>query len=153
VTKETTTEEKEVWKNIVELNEVLGEEIWTECYEISNLGRLRAVCRRKYQPYYYMRIMSPQVNRDGYLSIKLPNALGTYSHLLVHRAVALLFLPLPTSDISLMQVDHLDEDKTNPVVTNLEWVTKAENIQRTFAKGREPWNKGKTYKINNKGNT
>ncbi len=121
--------------------------MWNSCYEISNYGRVRSVCRRKYQPYYYMKIMEPQVNRDGYLDLVLKNAKGTRSHLLVHRAVALLFLEIPDGDLSTLQVDHLDEDKTNPHFTNLEWVTKSENIRRTFEDGkRTPWNKGKKLK-------
>jgi len=137
---------EEEWKNLTELNEILGEEIWTECYEISNYGNVRSVCRKKYQPYNYMKILSPQVNRDGYLDLVIPNALGTRTHLLIHRAVGILFLSPPSGDLSVLQIDHLDEDKTNPHYTNLEWVTKAENIQRTFRNGREPWNKGKKLK-------
>lgn len=134
----------EIWKNLEELNEILGEEVWTACYMISNLGRIRSVCRNKYQPYNYNKIMEPQVNRDGYLDIVLPNTLGTRSHLLIHRAVAMLFLEIPKGDLSTLQVDHIDEDKTNPVVSNLRWVTKSENIKFTFDNGRVPWNKGKT---------
>jgi len=95
-----------------------------------------------------MKIMEKQIDKDGYLDIVLKNKLGTRSHLLVHRAVALLFLKVPEGDLSTLQVDHLDENKRNPRYDNLEWVTKAENIRRTFENGKRiPWNKGKTYKL------
>jgi len=133
-----------IWKDICELNEISGEEIWNcEQYEINQYGEVRSIKRNKYQPYNYMKILKPVINKDGYLDFVLPNSKGTRSHLLVHRAVAMLFLTLPEGDLSTWQVDHLNMDKTNSYYKNLEWVTKSENIKRTFENGRVPWNKPK----------
>ncbi len=51
----------------------------------------------------------------------------------VHRLVAEAFLgPPPTPQ---HQVDHLDGNRQNNAVSNLEWVTCKENIVRGFARG------------------
>jgi hypothetical protein len=49
----------------------------------------------------------------------------------VHRLVALAFLENP---LGLPEVDHLDGDKENNWVGNLEWVTKKENTRRAVAR-------------------
>ena len=49
----------------------------------------------------------------------------------VHRIVAECFIPNPYNK---KEVDHIDMDKNNNCVTNLEWVTPKENVQRSFAK-------------------
>jgi len=46
---------------------------------------------------------------------------------LVHRLVADYFLPLPTSEQTI--VAHLDHDKLNNRVSNLKWMTREENYQ------------------------
>ena len=53
----------------------------------------------------------------------------------VHRLVAEHFIRKPASDTKL-QVDHIDNDKLNNVVSNLRWVSCQQNI----------WNKKKTRK-------
>lgn len=49
----------------------------------------------------------------------------------VHRIVAETYLPNPDN---LPQVNHIDENKKNNCVSNLEWITNAENINHSQAK-------------------
>ena len=55
---------------------------------------------------------------------------------LVHRLVASTFIP--NTDKKKTEVNHKDFDKSNNRVSNLEWVTKAENVDHA--------RKGKRYK-------
>lgn len=65
---------------------------------------------------------------DGnYYSISL-YARGVSETFKIHRLVADAFVPGYSADRCV--VDHIDEDKTNNVSDNLEWVTHAENLRR-----------------------
>jgi len=60
---------------------------------------------------------------------------GRVHQWLVHRLVALAFLPQPGG---VVEVDHKDGDPLNNRVSNLEWVTHKENLHRAIALGL--WN-------------
>ena len=97
----------EVWKQII----IDGEE-WN--YEVSSHGRVR---NSKTQ-----QIIRFTKMKKGYLRV------GLWKHnkqkmFLVHRLVALMFI----GDSSL-EVNHIDEDKTNNRVENLEFVTHKVNM-------------------------
>jgi hypothetical protein len=62
---------------------------------------------------------------DGYRSVGLVVD-GKTKRLYVHRLVALAHIPNPSH---CPQVNHKDFDKTNNDVSNLEWVTAAENVR------------------------
>lgn len=68
------------------------------------------------------KYLCPQLNK-GYLNVKLhkDNKEKTFS---IHRLVALAFIENPYNK---REVNHIDEDKTNNNVWNLEWVTSKEN--------------------------
>lgn len=61
----------------------------------------------------------------------------------VHRLVAEAFLPNPNN---LPQVDHLNADRTDNRVENLEWVTIQENARRVVERGRHKSQKGQYKK-------
>lgn len=69
-----------------------------------------------------------KVNRDGYLSVKSP---VTQRQVLAHRLVMMTWKPI--DDYTNMTVDHLDHNKRNNSLRNLEWVTEEENQHRAAA--------------------
>ena len=73
------------------------------------------------------------VNSGGY------NMICTQGkHYLVHRLVAKAFIPNPHEK---PQVNHIDGNKRNNNVSNLEWVTAKENVVHAFATGLMPHRK------------
>lgn len=68
--------------------------------------------------------LTPFKTPIGYLNVKLFNEEGKRSNKLVHRLVAEAFLGSST-----LTVNHIDGDKTNNHVSNLEWVTYSDNMK------------------------
>ena len=85
-------------------------------YQVSNLGRVYGIKRQ--------RFLNTVYDRNGYSSVKLTkNGIGKL--LSLHRIVAINFIP---NQENKPQVNHIDEDKTNNMVSNLEWTTAKENV-------------------------
>ena len=64
-----------------------------------------------------------KLNQNGYIVIKTRNGYQT-----AHRLVMKTWMP--TEDMDNLTVDHLDHNKRNNCVDNLEWVTESENKRR-----------------------
>lgn len=86
-------------------------------YEVSNLGRVKSLKRAR------VHIMTGTVNRDGYRLVLLSDGHKTLGKS-VHRLVAQAFIPNPHN---YTVVNHIDGDKLNNNVKNLEWCTHSEN--------------------------
>lgn len=71
----------------------------------------------------YKRPLPIKVNSSGYCLINT-----YYGHQLAHRIVMKTWCP--TGNMDNLTVDHLDHNKRNNAITNLEWVTLKENLQR-----------------------
>lgn len=71
-------------------------------------------------------------NFRGYLRVGITVAKGIQKNFFVHRLVAIAFIP--TNDQNL-QVNHIDGNKQNNRISNLEWVTSKENIQHAWLTG------------------
>ena len=74
--------------------------------------------------------------KNGYLQVSLNNPDCKHKKILVHRLVAQAFLP---NESGLPQVNHIDRDKTNNQVDNLEWCTCLYNLRHSdvIRKGNE----------------
>lgn len=75
-------------------------------------------------------IRKPTLDRYGYLKLTLYPSGKTYT---VHRLVALTFIPNPYDK---PQVNHIDNNKINNHIPNLEWCTAKENIHHVHKSGR-----------------
>ena len=111
--------EQEQWKPIQEFN---GE------YEVSNLGRVRSMKR-----YYGVvgRIMPQTIQRKGYYAVTFWMNNKAYCRK-VHRLVIEAFTPNPDS---LPCINHIDGNKLNNHVSNLEWCTYQANMQHAVHTG------------------
>ena len=69
-------------------------------------------------------------NEHGYNVIKLSNNNKSYN-CKVHRLVAETFIPNPNN---LPHINHIDEDKTNNNIDNLEWCNHQQNIEHSVSK-------------------
>jgi DNA-binding NarL/FixJ family response regulator len=68
------------------------------------------------------------IDKKGYHHITLSNN-GQRTTYLVHRLVAQQYLPNP---FNLTQVNHIDGNKSNNNLSNLEWVNGSTNILHSF---------------------
>ncbi len=94
-------------------------------YEVSNTGKIKSFYFGK------TRILSPRKNPLGYLHLVLYKD-KVKKDLRVHRLVASAFIPNPNNK---PEVNHIDGDKENNNVDNLEWATRKENINHSIKTG------------------
>ncbi len=96
-----------------------------EPYEVSTLGRVRSKFHTGGEEY---RILKPSIHHSGYILYRLAKNKKYYNRT-VHILVAKAFIDNP---FKKTQVNHIDGNKQNNSVDNLEWVTPSENIQHAF---------------------
>ena len=116
--------EQEFWRSII----YKGEETK---YEVSSLGRVRHV--------YTLKIKKAHKRKDGYLYYQLHIG-GKIKKINIHRLVAEAFIEGKSDERN--EVNHIDGNKTNNTIYNLEWVSRKENIRHAFdnnliVRGRE----------------
>lgn len=73
---------------------------------------------------YVNRLLKPATSKEGYLKLVLKSDSAESKTVLVHRLVALTYLPNP---LEYEQVNHIDNIKLNNNVSNLEWCTCSQN--------------------------
>ncbi len=76
-------------------------------------------------------IKKQQTDKYGYKKVMLYDG-NRKKNAFVHRLVAINFIPNPHNK---PQINHIDCDKTNNTVSNLEWCTNSENTQHAYDKG------------------
>jgi len=79
--------------------------------------------------------LTPTKNPNGYLKVALANGDGTSEQVLVHRLIAEHFIPNPYKH---PQVNHIDGNKENNAVSNLEWCSAKQNCCHAFKIGLRP---------------
>lgn len=109
-----------------------------DLYEVDEFGNVYALPREKRTPTTTFiskeRKLKPYNNGYGYMLVDMRKDGKRYMRV-VHRLVAEAFIPNPNN---LPQVNHIDGNKNNNCVTNLEWCTCSENQQHGFDTGLKP---------------
>ena len=100
-------------------------------YQISTHGRIRSWKNGSWGRRNNPKIMKLGYCRRGYIRYKF-NINGNKTNYSVHRLVAEAFIP---NTDNKPQVNHIDGNKENNHVSNLEWVTNQENIDHAHANG------------------
>lgn len=117
-------------------------------YQVSNLGQVRSTdrCYKQLNPKsgicehsYKGKILKAHFTRFGYKRIGLSQK-GNVKFYSIHKLVANAFIDNPDN---LPCINHIDGDKTNNKVDNLEWCTYSRNNRHARELGL---NKGVSYK-------
>lgn len=128
--------ETETWKDV---------EGCEGAYQVSNWGRVRSLDREVPHSSGGLarlrgRILKPQRGGAGYLHVTLRGD-GEWSHVDIHRLVLDAFMgPAPDGH----ECNHIDGDKANNHIDNLEWVTHGANMRHAFRSGLHP-SKGEAH--------
>ena len=125
------------------------EEIWRDIpgfsyYKVSNIGRIKRKSRdiidklgrtTKLKERILNIPNAYQKNRKpDYCKINIVRDNGKKFALLIHRAVTMAFIPNPEN---LPEVDHIDSNRANNSVENLQWVTKMDNMKKAVVSGHK----------------
>ena len=110
-------------------------EIWKDIkgyeglYQVSNLGRVKSLKNRE-------KILNP-FSDNNYLNVDLFKNRKKKRYK-IHRLVAITFIP---NIDNKPEVNHIDGNKENNCISNLEWTTSSENMQHAFKMGLAKVNK------------
>lgn len=121
----------EIWKDIKDFEGI---------YQVSTFGRIKRLSRKTINEGLLGKnkelqlkeiILKPSTITKGYKGITLTKGKKRYPKK-VHRLVAEAFIPNPNNK---PQINHIDCNKSNNNVNNLEWCTNSENQKHAFKNG------------------
>ena len=115
----------EIWKDLKGYREI---------YQVSNLGNVRTKERIGARGYFVKsRELTKFNNNSGYyrVCIRLESDVRT-KYYFVHRLVGMLFIP---HEDGKDFINHIDGNKHNNSVENLEWCTRSENEKHAWKIG------------------
>lgn len=128
-------DKKKYWfDDVVSLN--LEGEVWLpikdySLYEVSNYGRIRRKIGNKIK--ILKQYKRHDINND-YLSIYILNDNLKKRYIGIHQLICLSFNGEPSKD-EKYEVNHIDGDKLNNIPSNLEWMTRGQNLVHAYKLG------------------
>tara|TARA_A100001391_G_scaffold205421_1_gene206070 strand:- start:1487 stop:2026 length:540 start_codon:yes stop_codon:yes gene_type:complete len=110
--------------------------IFEDHYQVSNLGRVRSkdrtiLCSNGNYMHLKGKILAQEHHKTNCYRVRLCVRTKKYSKS-VHRLVAIAFIPNPDGK---PEVNHIDGNRLNNNLENLEWVTQQENIDHAVETG------------------
>lgn len=129
---------KEIWKDIPD---------YEGLYQVSNLGRIKSLPRNG--TIKKERILKQTLDTTGYLTIGLHKD-NKVKKVNVHRLIAKTFIP---NINNYNVINHIDGNKTNNKIENLEWCTQSHNAKESIRLGLQiPYNKKIVLQYDKNGN-
>lgn len=111
---------QEVWKDVVG---------YEGMYQVSNYGNVRSIDRISSSGNNIKGLVLKPSYSTGYSKVSLTMN-GNKKTFSVHRLVAECFLNYNPHDVRGLVVDHIDSDKVNNHVDNLQVVTQSQNVSK-----------------------
>jgi hypothetical protein len=99
-----------------------------ENYLVSNLGRVYREEHIYKNKFYRGKFLNTNILNTGYMKVSIMQ-----KQYLIHRLIAKLFIPNP---FNKKQVNHIDSNRLNNNIDNLEWVSHQENVEHCTQKNR-----------------
>ena len=96
-----------------------------DCYIIDDMGKIRNINTGNY--------IKINKNHNGYMRVSLMKKSGGTTSIQYHRLLMMLFKP--TENMEKLQINHIDGNKENNTLDNLQWVTPQENIHHAIKTG------------------
>ena len=110
-------------------------------YEVSTNGQVRNRTTKK--------ILKGRLSKNGYLQVSIKiDATQKFCNRYIHRLVALHFIQNPNNK---REVNHIDGNKENNTLSNLEWVTSSENQKHRHLIGHKKTSNRHIGMFNKKG--
>ena len=104
-------------------------------YEVSNQGQVRNKKTQK---------ILKQFLHNNYAYCGLYNN-SIPKQVLIHRLVAMAFVPLENEQYQDYSVDHIDNNRLNNKADNLQWLKQKDNLEKSYEVGNQKKKKRRVY--------
>jgi hypothetical protein len=110
----------EIWKDVPNYNGV---------YQVSSLGNVRSYFNNRHGLSKTPKLIKQSILSCGYLSVGLKNQNKNKTHC-VHSLLAISFLGHKSDGTNKLVIDHIDGNKLNNNIENLQIITNRQNTSK-----------------------